>query len=117
MTDVAVLPPLATSDYRTLFNHYIDPTVPHPRPHDAFVVTVDGLLMAHENAERISYSAPPNDPDTLMLAFGVPRSFINAPGTPAICRGASTPPSLHYGTMGGIGNLLFTFYFNINCTR
>lgn len=76
MPDVDVLPSLATSDYRTLFSHYIYLTVPHARPHDMFIVTVDGFWMAEVNAGHLYYSALPSDPDTLLLPFRVPRSFI-----------------------------------------
>ena len=78
------------------------------------MVTVDGFLVLKDYVARLCYSVPLVTPDTLELDFEVPQAFINAPGTPAVRRGDSSPPGFTFGTTDGIGDLRYTSYFDVD---
>lgn len=54
MPDMAIFP-LATSDYHSRFDHYIDLTIALPQPHNTFAMTMDGFLLVQENAEPLLF--------------------------------------------------------------
>ena len=80
-------------------------------------MSINGFLLPTESAPRPFFARPPQDEEYLSFDFGIPRQFIDAPGTPAVRRGSTTPSAYHHASTGDVGDLSYAIFFDVDRTR